>query len=260
MKKSGLPLAVALTLALSSACHQPRGRDQPKAVVVPGPSPDAAAPPPVGDAAVADAGGADPSVNAKFKDPQLNVDEWIKGFEGESREVFVHRARILAVVGAQAGQTAADVGAGTGLFTWLLADAVGAAGRVFAVDVSPVFLRHIAQQAKRRRLRQVTTVKGTDLSTGLPEASVDRMLICDTYHHFENPQAMLASVRRALKRDGLVTLVDFKREDTSSDWTRKHVRAGEAQVLREWQAAGFELVRREDFLEDNYVLVFKPLP
>ena len=68
---------------------------------------------------------------------------------------------------------------------------------------------------------------------------------------------MLASIARALRADGEVTVVDFKRDEQSSQWTRTHVRAGEAEVVREWASAGFEVVRRENFLKDNYLLVFK---
>lgn len=216
--------------------------------------PDAAMPP---DTQAANTPGADPTVNAKFIDPQLNVNEWVRGFEGESREVFAQRQRIVQVVNAQPGHVIADIGAGTGLFSFLFADVVGPKGKVYAVDVSPKFLRHIAKKAKQRKQSWVHTIEGSATSPKLPAAAVDSVFICDTYHHFEQPMQMLAAIAEALRPGGEVVLVDFKREPSSSEWTKKHVRAGETEVTREFERAGFVLKRRADFLKENYILVFQ---
>lgn len=254
-------VAVAALIALS-ACHKPAvpppaSAQHQTAPVGAAPAdhlPDAGLPPDTQEKSVQ---GADPEVNAKFIDPNLNVNEWVRGFEGESREVFVERQRIVQVVNPQPGQTIADIGAGTGLFSFLFADAVGPKGKVFAVDVSPKFLRHIAKKAKQRQQPWVHTIEGSATSPKLPAAAVDRVFICDTYHHFEKPMDMLAAIAEALRPQGEVVLVDFKRESTSSAWTKKHVRAGEADVTREFESAGFVLKRRADFLRDNYILVFE---
>lgn len=203
-------------------------------------------------------GAADPKVNEKFLDPGLNAEEWVKRFEGESREVFAQRAAIVKASGVGPGQVVADVGAGTGLFTFLFADAVGPKGRVYAVDVSPVFVRRLRQQAKTRALRNVVVIQGASRSPELPEGAVDRVFICDTYHHFEHPGEMLAGIARALRPGGEVVVVDFRREPgKSSAWTLEHVRAGEEVVKAEFQAAGFSFERSADFLQENYLLVFK---
>ena len=90
----------------------------------------------------------------------------------------------------------ADLGAGTGLFTHLFAERVGPKGKVYAVDIGPAFLKHIAKQAKRLgQERVVKTVLGhTSIRPNLLPGSVDVVFICDTYHHFEHPQKMLDSV------------------------------------------------------------------
>lgn len=204
-------------------------------------------------------GGADPEVNKTFTDPALKVDEWVSKFEIESREVYKFRKRLVATAHLKRGMAVADVGAGTGLFTFLFAAEVGKQGLVYAVDIAKPFLAHIASVAKSRGLPQVKPIEGGFDSPRLPEHSVDRIFICDTYHHFEHPSLMLTALARALRPGGELVLVDFKRDEAkSSAWTLKHVRAGEAEVIKEFAQAGFVVSRRENFLTDNYVLVFKP--
>jgi len=212
----------------------------------------------VPSAVATEGGGANPEVNKNFVNPELKVEEWVSKFEVESREVFKFRKKVVAAAGVKKGEAIADVGAGTGLYTFLFADAVGKKGKVMAVDISKVFLAHIETQAKVKKRGNIVVVEGGNDSPNLPDASVDRIFICDTYHHFENPSSMLKAMRRALKPSGELVLVEFIREEgKSSDWTLKHVRASEKEVVSEFESAGFSVVRRADFLKDNYILVFK---
>ena len=129
--------------------------------------------------------GAKPEINSPFL-VNPDVARWKKGFENEDREVYRKRNEILAATGVKAGMAVADVGAGTGLFTMLFARAVSPGGRVYAVDISRAFIEYIGERAKAEGLDNVTAIltKGTD--TELPEASVDLVYTCDTYHHFEH--------------------------------------------------------------------------
>ncbi len=199
-----------------------------------------------------------PGINDEFLKPDLNPRNWVERFEKEGREVFDHRREIVAAVGLRPGQRLADVGAGTGLFTFLFADAVGTKGRVYAVDISPPLLAHLKGRAAEGGYPQVATVLGADKSARLERGSVDRVFICDTYHHFEFPQHMLASIREALTRDGELLLVEFKRiPGVSSDWMLTHVRAGQEVFEQEIVAAGFEKVGEPLKLKDNYVSRFR---
>lgn len=199
-----------------------------------------------------------PGINADFTSPSAQLDRWIKSFEGESREIFAHRADILKSVGLRPGQHVADVGAGTGLFTALFAREVGPKGRVFAVDIAPVFLNHIRNRAAESGLSNVVTVLATPKSSGLPAASVDVVFICDTYHHFEFPRNTLASIHDALRRRGEIVLIDFKRvPGVSTDWVLNHVRAGQEVFAAEIREAGFEQVTEYPVLKDNYMVRFR---
>ena len=199
-----------------------------------------------------------PSINAPFRNP--DVQEFVGKFEVESREVYSRRKEIVAACEIKPGQKVADIGAGTGLFTRLFAAAVGKEGRVVAVDIDQKYLDHIARTSREANLANVDTLLGKPDSTELPADSIDLVFICDTYHHFEYPQATLASIHRALRPGGELVILDFVREvGVSRDWILEHVRAGEAVVTQEVAAAGFTLVRREatPFLRENYVLRFR---
>jgi SAM-dependent methyltransferase len=131
--------------------------------------------------------------NDKFLRPDLDVPEWVKKFESPGREVYDKRREIVAATKVRKGSAVADVGAGTGLFTMEFAQAVGPTGKVYAVDIAPKFLQHIARRGGGRGHKNVTTVRGSARSVELPAAAVDLVFVCDTYHHFDDPKSTLAS-------------------------------------------------------------------
>ena len=201
--------------------------------------------------------GASPTINAKFRDPELKVDEWAGKFETESREVFAQRREIVSAMKLTPGMAVADIGAGTGLFTVPMAVGVGKEGKVFAVDISPKFIEHLQARSKTTGLTNIQTVLCTESSTELPAASIDMAFICDTYHHFEHPAATLKSLHAALKPGGRLVLVDFRRiEGQSSDFIMGHVRAGQEVFEAEIAAAGFKKTGEEGFLKENYFATF----
>jgi ubiquinone/menaquinone biosynthesis C-methylase UbiE len=203
----------------------------------------------------------DPKINEPFKKP--DVKGFIQKFESDDREVYAKRAEVVAALGLKPGMSVADVGAGTGLFTRLFADKVGKTGRVYAVDIAPRFLTHIATDAKKRGQSQVVTLQASQLSTNLPRESVDLVFLCDVYHHLENPEKTLASIRQALKPEGRLVVIDFDRvEGRSTDFVLKHVRAGQDVFRREIEAAGFwfEPVRKPPTFKENFFLRFEKSP
>lgn len=208
---------------------------------------------------LADEASVKPGINDKFLDPALKVDEWTGKFETESREIFHQRKEIVAALGIKPGMAIADIGAGTGLFTLPFANAVGAGGKVFAVEIAPKFLQHIRERAQKAGVANVETVLGTSHSVELPAGSIDIAFICDVYHHFEYPKASLASIHQALKPAGELVVIDFKRiPGASSDFVMGHVRAGQEVFEAEIAAAGFEKISEiKDVLKENYFVRFR---
>jgi len=197
-----------------------------------------------------------PGVNQAYRG--ADFERWQATFESEGREVFERREAIVAALDLRPGMTVADVGAGTGAFSVLLAAQVGKEGRVIAQDVAPEFVRGIEARARRENLPQLQALLGGERDARLPEASVDLVFTCDTYHHFEYPQAMLASLRQALKPGGRLVVIDYERiPGRSSAWVLGHVRAGRETVIAEVEAAGFRLLRSHPLLRDNFFLEFR---
>lgn len=215
----------------------------------------AAAARPQGPAAPA---GAD--INRDFLAPDLDPEAWQQRFEVESREVFACREAIVAALGLAPGDRVADVGSGTGLFLAPFAGKVGADGRVYAVDISPRLVEFLERRVRDEGLSNVAVVLSEAGSTRLAPGSVGHAFVCDTYHHFVEYEAMLASLHEALRPGGQLVVVDFDRiPGTSRQWLLDHVRAGKETVREEIEAAGFEFVEEveiEGFAE-NYLLRFR---
>ena len=94
-------------------------------------------------------------LNKQFQKPDLDVNEFIRRFETDSREIYAQRQKIVEAIELHAGMSVADIGSGTGLFAWLFASKVGTRGKVYTVEIAPAFIRYITDQATRRGLDQV---------------------------------------------------------------------------------------------------------
>jgi ubiquinone/menaquinone biosynthesis C-methylase UbiE len=233
MRRAALPLLACLTLPFAlpwAAAAEPAAREAPAV---------------------------SPEINAYYKD--ADVARWKLVFESPLREVFDKRFRIVQAARVQPGMVVADVGAGTGFFAMLFARAVGPTGKVYAVDISDNFLAYIRwRAAEEYHVDNVETLLNDQGGTGLPPDGVDLVFLCETYHHLEHPRAMLDSIASALRPDGELILIDYRRViGESSDWVLTHVRAGQDDVMAELLEAGFVLVEEQDFLRENYYLRFR---
>ncbi|RCS54031.1 methyltransferase [Bremerella cremea] len=200
-----------------------------------------------------------PGINDKFLDPDLKVEEWVQRFEVESREIFHARDEIVKQLKLKPGDRIADIGTGTGLFVEPFAKAVGKEGWVYAIDIAPKFVERVGKLAKELHLDNVTPVVGGEDDIRLAPQSIDVAFICDVYHHFEYPQASLASIHKALVPGGQLVVIDFNRiPGKSRDWTLSHVRAGKEVFRQEIEDAGFEFVEEVKLSEfqENYFLRF----
>lgn len=197
--------------------------------------------------------------NKLFQDKALDLEMWKNRFEVESREVYAQRDALVGALKLKPGQRVADVGAGTGAFMAAMLKQVTGSGHYFAVDISPRFLELIRERAEAGKHANVTTVLGATTSITLPANTVDAVFICDTYHHFEKPEQVLASIHKAMKKGGTLVVVDFIREPgKSSAFSLEHIRASQAVFRKEIETAGFtykEDVKVES-LKENYVMRF----
>ena len=187
------------------------------------------------------------------------VEVWIDRFEISSRELYSAREEVLEATDLMPGARVADIGAGTGLYTLLFADAVGADGLVYAIEVEPRFLELINQRAEDNDVSNVVSVLGRDSDISLPPASVDIAFISDTYHYFREPGALMASVHRALAPGGRLIVIDFDVDPASPLPSEKtHVRLDKSEVIAEVSSFGFAFAEQKpvEGFSENYMLVF----
>lgn len=200
------------------------------------------------------------SVRLGINDHYQNADvrRWQGIFERDGREVWERRHDIVTALNLKPNAVVADIGAGTGFFVLMFAQEVGPKGLVYAVDITPNFVKSINTRAKGLGYRNVIGVVNNAHSVMLPHNSVDLVFTSNTYHHFEYPKSMLASIHAALRPNGELVVIDFKRiSGVSSRWVMGHVRAGEQIVQGEIEQAGFKLVARKDFMNTQYFLRFR---
>jgi len=114
-----------------------------------------------------------------------------------------------------ASSRVADIGAGTGYYSWRMAQRVGAGGTVYAVDIQPEMIKLLEEQMSRRGAANVKAVLGTPTDPGLPSAGIDLALMVDVYHELEYPYEMLAAIVRALKPGGRLVFVEFRSGDAA---------------------------------------------
>jgi SAM-dependent methyltransferase len=203
---------------------------------------------------------AKPGINDEFLVDGVNVEEWFKKFEDESREIAAHKDGIVAAMQIKRGQDIADVGSGTGLFLKPLAEAVGVGGKVYALDIAPKFVEALRKRVKLEQLEQVEVRLSKERSVELPALSIDAAFVCDTYHHFEYPQHVLFSLFKAVRPLGNLFIVDFERiPGTSRPFVMEHVRADKRTTIKEIEQAGFEFVEELEVpgLSENYMLRFR---
>ncbi|RNI26540.1 class I SAM-dependent methyltransferase [Rufibacter latericius] len=178
--------------------------------------------------------------------------EWL---ERDSRQKEENVTLAIQKLDLQPNQVVADVGAGTGYYTFRIAPLVPQ-GKVFAVEVQDEFVAALEAKAKELQLSNVSVVKGSAQSPNLPEASVDLALMVDVYHELEYPREMLQALHRALKPTGKLLLLEYRAEDPSVPIKELH-KMSVAQVNKELQANGFTLARQENFLPIQHFLLYE---
>lgn len=175
-------------------------------------------------------------------------------FERPDRETTEFPSRVLDALRLADTLRIADVGAGTGYFTFRIAPRVPR-GRVFAVDIDPAMLDSLSRRRDRLGVHHVEVVRGTVADPGLDSASVDVVLIVDSYHEFSEPEAMGRALVRALRPGGRLVLVEYRAEDETLAIDPLH-RMSAAQMRTEMAALGLRQLDALDVLPQQHLLVF----
>ena len=180
---------------------------------------------------------------------------YIAMLEGPARDAYQKPDEVVRALGLKPGETVADIGSGSGYFSLRLARAVGEAGHVYAVDIDPDLVRYLNRRIRDSGLRNVQTVLSEPDDPLLPDRSIDRFLIVNTWHHIENQERYLALLKKLLKPGGQIVMIDYQKRELPVGPPRT-MKIARADLVRQMADNGFRLLKEHAFLPYQYFLVF----
>jgi SAM-dependent methyltransferase len=181
-----------------------------------------------------------------------DADKWAEVFDDPKRDSWQKPHEVIQALALKPDAVVADIGAGTGYFAVRFARMLPNA-RVYATDVEPDMVRHLAQRAKREQLGNVLVVQSAPDDARLPE-KVDLALLVDVYHHIDSRERYFRKLKGALKPGGRVAIIDFTLDSEIGPPPRARVTP--EKVRAELQAAGYVLAEDHLFLPNQYFLIF----
>ena len=185
---------------------------------------------------------------------------YVMGFEGigwlerSEREEEEDVSKLIKNMRIKPNDIVADIGAGSGYHTFKIA-ALTKNGFVYAVDIQPEMLMVIEETKETGKIKNIETILGTEKSIQLPSNSVDKILMVDVYHEFNFPAEIIVSIKKALKPNGELFLIEYRSEDSSVPIKAIH-KMSEKQAVREMEVAGFKLKKNITNLPWQHCMVF----
>lgn len=178
--------------------------------------------------------------------------------ERKTREQEERLSLLPKALKLQPGMAVADIGAGSGVITVILAEHVLPGGKVYAVDVQKEMLNLLDKKLKKQGVDNVVPVLGTQKSPGLKPESIDLAIMVDVYHEFEFPYEMMQEISKALKPKGRVALVEYRKEDPTVPIKLVH-KMTQAQAKKEVSRPELNLKWKETIgiLPRQHILVFE---
>ena len=182
-----------------------------------------------------------------------DVDKWVKHFESPERESWQKPAHVVSLMAISPGMTVVDLGAGTGYFTQHLRQAAGGEGQVIALDVAKELVAHINERAKTSGWENVIARQIPFDDPQLEPASVDRVLLVDTWHHIQDREPYAKKLAQALKPGGTITIVEVTAQSARRG-PPASMRVSPEVVTRELSGAGLSVSLVPSELTEQYVL------
>ncbi|MGB3145005.1 MAG: methyltransferase domain-containing protein [Maribacter sp.] len=176
---------------------------------------------------------------------------WLERSEREEEE---NTSKLLKNMNIKPGDTIADIGAGSGYHVFKMAPMVGN-GQIYAVDIQPEMLAAMEVKKMEGDSKNVILVQGSEETVNLPANSVDKVLLVDVYHEFNYPLEMIQSIKKAMRPDAELYLIEYRGEDDSVPIKELH-KMTEAQAVKEMKAAGLKLKQNINNLPWQHCLVF----
>lgn len=195
----------------------------------------------------------DHQMHKLHRDPKA----YIGALEDPKRDAYQKPHEVIHALGLKPGEVIADIGAGSGYFTFHLARHVGEKGKVYAVDISPDMILHINRRIREAKANNVVSVLAEPADPLLPDQSVNRFFICDVWHHVENQTKYLSLMKKMLKPGGEIVMIDFHKKELPFGPPLK-MKIAREDLIKQMASNGFRLTKEHTFLPYQYFLVFVP--
>lgn len=177
--------------------------------------------------------------------------EWIKSMERPERLAKLKTEEVMARLDLKPGDLVADVGAGSGVFSWPLAQAVAPGGTVYAVEVDQGFLDFIREGAQQRGVDNVVPVLGEFTDPSLPVRNLDLAFFHNVLHHIEGRPAYLETLSGYMKPNARIVIIDLIEGHKEPEMKMT------LDQVREWMTAiGFEMTAEYAVFEDRFFTIF----
>jgi ubiquinone/menaquinone biosynthesis C-methylase UbiE len=177
-------------------------------------------------------------------------------YEGFNRDQWQQPEKVIEALQIRPGERVADLGSGSGYFTFRLAKAVGSSSKVYAVDIDRDLNEALAARARKEGFANIEVILAKPGDPLLPSGGVDLIFTSNTYHHFDDRVRYFANLKKYLRASGRIAIIDFDRKAWLEGLLR-HYTPSEL-IKREMEQAGYVLEREFDFLEKQSFLVFVP--
>jgi ubiquinone/menaquinone biosynthesis C-methylase UbiE len=180
--------------------------------------------------------------------------EGINWLERSTREKEENTSKLIKNMNIKPTDIIADIGAGSGYHVFKMAPLANK-GAVYAVDIQPEMLQAILESKQYEIHKNIELIQGDEKNVNLPENTFDKVLMVDVYHEFNFPKEMIVSIKKALKKNGKIYLIEYRAEDNTVPIKEIH-KMSEKQAIKEMKAAGFRLDTNIDNLPWQHCMVF----
>lgn len=184
-----------------------------------------------------------------------DTERWVRLFEDPKRKEWQMPEEVVKALRLSPGDVVVDIGAATGYFTRLFAQAIGPSGMAIGLDTEPGMVEYMSRDARERRLDNYVARLVMPDDPGLDQGIADVIFICDTLHHINDRGQYLRRLAPSLKRDGRIVIIDFYKRPLPVG-PPPAMKLTREEVLREFSEAGYRMIRSHDFLPYQYFLEF----
>jgi arsenite methyltransferase len=190
---------------------------------------------------------------------QLHRDSraYIGMLEDPKRDAYQKPHEVLSALAIKPSEVIADIGAGSGYFTFRLAHHVGDNGKIYGVDVSPDMILHLNRRIRDLKAINVVSILADPDDPLLADGSIDRFFFSDSWHHIENHTKYLSLIKKMLKPGGEVVMIDFHKKELPVG-PPMQMKIAREDLIKEMESNGFRLTNEHTFLPYQYFLVFVP--